>query len=205
MRFALKCRRLTIDLHEKLDGGRIKGGMFRAHIEWVVERHDLDALIGRVSPDTGKALTSGILANGWYPFRFVVETDRAIADVCSPDQPPDEIYRDLGRHSAEVNLNGVYRAFRKEDPHKFFERVAMHHRLFLDFGRAQYERIESTACRLSMLDYLCYSKVFCQSALGYYEAASRLQGGLLPVVCERECVCRGGSACVFEISWSSAT
>ncbi len=195
-----------VELLQKLDDGRIKGGMFRAHIEWVVEHHDVEALeavIGMVSPDTGKALASGILANGWYPFRFVIETDRAIAKICAPDQAPEEIFRELGRHSAEANLTGVYHAFRKEDPHRFFERVALHHRLFLDFGRAQYERLKSTSCRLSMLDYPCYSKVFCQSALGYYEAATRLQGGLLPVVTEPECVCQGGSACVYEISWSS--
>lgn len=194
------------ELLQKLDGGRVKGAVFRAHIEWVVEHHDieaLDALIRRVSPDTGKALASGILANGWYPFRFVIETDRAIAEICAPGEAPGEIYRDLGRHSAEVNLTGVYKAFRKEDPHKFFERVAMHHRLFLDFGRAQYEQLGPTACRLSMLDYPCYSKVFCLSALGYYEAATRLQGGLLPVVNERECICQGGQACVYEISWSN--
>lgn len=189
---------------EILDGGRVKGSLFRARIEWVVQQHDVAALedvLDALSATTSKTISDGLLANAWYPFSLVVELDRAIVAVCSRQSNFDSIIKDLGRFSAEINLSGVYRAFNKADPHKFFERSALHRRTFLDFGRVEYDKAGEKSCRLTHSECPCYSRVFCQSQAGYYEMATLLQGGEKPRVREKKCQCRGDPACVFEISW----
>ncbi len=191
-------------LLEALDGGRIKGGILRSHMQWVAETQGGDALAricDRVSPETARILKSPIFPVAWYPFRALVETDRAIAAVVGV-RDEKALVGQLGRYSARVNLTTSYKVYARENPHEFFLSAAQLHEHFLDFGHEEYERTGATSCRLSMIDYACYSKVFCWSALGYYEQATTLQGGKDAIVTESECLCRGASACRFEISWS---
>jgi predicted hydrocarbon binding protein len=189
---------------EILEGGRVKGGLFRAHIEWVVQLHDykaLDRVLDKLPAAASKTISDGLLANAWYPFSLVVEMDRAIVEVCGAQPDSKAVIMDLGRFSAEINLSGVYRAFNKADPHKFFEHSAIHRRTFLDFGLVEYEKTGENSCRLALTECPCYSRVFCHSQAGYYEMATLLQGGKKPRVNELECQCRGDPACIFDISW----
>lgn len=188
---------------EVLDGGNVKGGMVKAHLQWVAQnRPDLtvEDLCQRVSPSTAAVLRGLVLTLAWYPFRALVETDRAITEASGGD--PEALFKELGRHSARLNLGTSYKVYTRSEPHTFFQNVARVHDQFQDFGRAEYERTGATSCRLSMLDYQCYSSVFCLSGAGYYEQATALQGGRDPQISEVECHCRSGSACRFDIRWS---
>jgi len=188
---------------EVLDGGNVKGGMVKAHLQWVAQnRPDLtvEDLCQRVSPSTAAVLRGLVLTLAWYPFRALVETDRAITEASGGD--PEALFKELGRYSARLNLGTSYKVYTRSEPHTFFQNVARVHDQFQDFGRAEYERTGATSCRLSMLDYQCYSSVFCLSGAGYYEQATALQGGRDPQISEVECHCRSGSACRFDIRWS---
>ena len=188
---------------EVLDGGNVKGGMVKAHLQWVTQnRPDLtvEDLCQRVSPSTAAVLRGLVLTLAWYPFRALVETDRAITEASGGD--PEALCKELGRYSARLNLGTSYKVYTRSEPHTFFQNVARVHDQFQDFGRAEYERTGATSCRLSMLDYQCYSSVFCLSGAGYYEQATALQGGRDPQISEVECHCRSGSACRFDIRWS---
>ena len=188
---------------EVLDGGNVKGGMVKAHLQWVAQnRPDLtvEDLCQRVSPSTAAVLRGLVLTLAWYPFRALVETDRAITEASGGDA--EALFKELGRHSARLNLGTSYKVYTRSEPHTFFQNAARVHDQFQDFGRAEYERTGATSCRLSMLDYKCYSSVFCLSGAGYYEQATALQGGRDPQVSEVECHCGGGSACRFDIRWS---
>lgn len=190
-------------MREVLHGGNVKGGVLRAHVDWfrlnLPNRH-VDALRALVSPETARVLTAPILPTNWYPFRSVVETDRAIAVLRGGMEQETAV--ELGRFSARVNLMTSYRAFTRERPHEFFRESARLHRQFEDFGRATYEQTGPTSCRLSIEDCACYAKTYCWSALGYFEEATALQGGHGPQVAEKECLCEGGGACRFDIRWS---
>lgn len=190
-------------MREVLEGGNVKGGVLRAHLEWLrqnLPNRQPDALRALVSQDTARVLAAPILATNWYPFRAIVETDRAIATLRGGMEQDTAV--DLGRFSAKLNLATSYRAFTRDHPHAFFRESARLHRQFEDFGRATYEELGATACRLSIVDCVCFAKTYCWSALGYFEAATSLQGGNAPQVVERECVCEGQAACRFEIRWS---
>jgi hypothetical protein len=191
---------------ERLDGGHVKGGMLHAHVLWLTQNRPdvpLEAVRRRLSGETAHILASQVLPTSWYPFRAVVELDRAIAAACGADERETAV--ELGRHSARVNLTTSYRVFKKDRPQDFFQDQARLHARFQDFGTARFERLGENGCRLRMLDYPCYSKVFCWSGVGFYEEASALHGAVRPSVVEAECVCEGGSACLFEIRWEGLT
>jgi uncharacterized protein (TIGR02265 family) len=188
---------------EALDQGRLKGGIIQAHLKWAVERHGAEvteAIRSSVSEQTAKVVLGPVLATLWYPFRTLIELDRALAKISGDDQAAT--YHELGRYSAEINLTTIYKAFAHGQPHEFFRREARLHRQFLDFGEVVYSQSEPTACRLTMREYPCYSKVFCQSAEGYYERAAELHGGDSVRVAESECICEGADGCTYEIAWS---
>jgi hypothetical protein len=187
-----------------LDGGNVKGGILRAHLDWLKLHHPgaLEALHDQVSPETRQILAGAILPSSWYPFRAVVETDRAIVALHGGDERETLIL--LGRHSARVNLTTSYKTFLKEQPHEFFRTAARLHRQFEDFGRAVYEERGPTEGRLSVLDCPCYAKAYCLGALGFFQEATAMQGGHAPTVSEAECYCEGGAACRFDIRWSPA-
>jgi uncharacterized protein (TIGR02265 family) len=188
---------------EVLDGGNVKGGVLKAHLQWAGENRrglTTDEIRRRVSPATAAVLGQPILPVSWYPFRAVVETDRAIAAAGAGDA--EALFLELGRYSARLNLGTSYKVYARSEPHAFFQLAARLHRQFQDFGRAEYERTGPTSCRLKMSEYPCFSTAFCLSGRGYYEQATALQGGREASVAETDCQCRGGSACRFEIRWT---
>ena len=94
---------------EVLEGGNVKGGMVKAHLQWLAQnRPDLtvEDLCRRVSPSTAVVLRGLVLTIGWYPFRAMVETDRAIAEACGGER--EALLKELGRDSARVNLSTSY-------------------------------------------------------------------------------------------------
>lgn len=190
-------------LRESLDGGRIRGGVLRSHLTWADAQHfegGRAELCRRVSADTALVLEGPLLEISWYPFRALVEVDRAIASLAGRDERDTSI--ELGRHSARTNLTASYRFYNKSHPHEFFASVVKMHRQYIDFGTEEYVFRGPSACEIVLSEYRCYAKSYCWSALGYYEQATALQGGQAPRVGERTCVCEGGGACLFEIAWS---
>ena len=190
---------------EVLDGGNVKGGVLKAHLDWFRVHHAAEgtkALLDRISPETRALVSSTVLPSQWYPFRALIETDRAIAAFHGGDERTTIV--DLGRHSARLNLSTSYRAFASLKLQEFYRISAKLHRQYEDFGHATYESVERTAGRLSVLDSTCYAKTYCWSGLGYLEQAALLQGVQSPRVTETECRCDGGTACRFDIRWTEA-
>jgi hypothetical protein len=191
-----------MNFKEALAGGRLKGSIIRAHLDWAYKNLGSDALekiCKKVPEEIAQFLSASILATQWYPFRLLIDVDRAIIGLAVGD--PDELLLKMGRHSADLNLSTVRKVFPHRDPHEFFRKEAVLHNQFLSFGNAEYTKVDANTCRLVLKGYPCYSRIFCQSALGYYERAGELQGGTTVRVEETECICRGDSSCVFEISW----
>lgn len=180
----------------------VKGTMVQAHLSWAQQRFpDAAARIAaRIPPECGKYVSRSVLATDWIPFRCIVAIDRAIA--AEAGGPEEGVYRDLGQHSALLNLGGVYKSFVQEEPHRFFEQMALLHGRFQNFGRSVYERLDERAGRNRIEGCTEYSPVFCASALGYYESALRLMKVPGPVrAIEATCQCAGDEACVYEMGW----
>ncbi|HKS25254.1 MAG TPA: hypothetical protein VJZ76_20835 [Thermoanaerobaculia bacterium] len=182
---------------EHLNGGRVKGVMVRAHVDWVRDHRDRDEVIEffEAIPRTMRT----VLAASWYDFADVIALDRVIVDRFGGGQLP--FLQELGAYSARQSLTGVYRFFQRSGVHEFFRRSALLHGQFQDFGTAEYEEVEGTAGRMRHGHYTSYSPLYCASAAGFYRECIRLHGGMRIEVGEPECQCRGDAACVFELAW----
>jgi hypothetical protein len=186
-------------MREVLNGGHVKGGMIRAHLDWVRRNHGekgLESLVGslpkHVAAEIGSALPSS-----WCSFETVVVLDRTIAQ-----QYGNNVLKDLGRFSARINLDTTYRLYKREDIHDFFRRSAALHAQFMDFGTAGYEQTGDHSGRMIHGGYDFYSPTYCASAIGYYEEALRIHGGRNVIVTETSCQCAGDSSCAFVLRWS---
>lgn len=180
----------------------VKGTMVQAHLAWAKER--LGDVTARVQPllhpECLGLVTKSLLVTEWFPLRCLVEVDRAIASLAGG--VPEDVFHHLGRHSAELNLGGVYKSFVAEEPHRFFEQMALLHNRFQNFGRCAYEKAGERAGRIRIEGYSEYSPVYCASGLGYYEGALHMMKVPGPVhALEASCQCAGDPVCLYELSW----
>jgi predicted hydrocarbon binding protein len=186
---------------ESLAGGRVKGAMVRAHLQFVRDRLG-EGVLGRTLdalPPAVSAEVQGVLTGTWCAFESLVRLDRAIAKASGHDER--ELMRELGRYSATINLSTVYRAFHRDDIHEFFRHSATLHRQFQDFGNCAYEPIDDLHGRISVRDAVCYSPVYCNSEVGYLEQVIATHGGTAATVIESACQCAGDDRCTFELRW----
>lgn len=188
--------------HEKLgDQAAVKGTMLRAHLAWAAGRQGVAAAAAsRVEPGCRRLAQGDFLDTDWVPFRCLVEIDRALAAAAA--MPPEQAFRELGGHSATLNLAGVYKSFVADEPHRFLEKSARLHDRFQNFGRCAYEPLGERHGRMRHEGYDEYSPVYCASGLGYYEGALLMMKAPGPVhVFELSCQCAGDAACVFDLAW----
>ena len=181
----------------------VKGTMLQAHLAWARERLDLrglERLTAEVDGECAGLIERPPLATDWIPLRCLVAMDKAIATVVG-DHPAD-VYRALGHHSAVVNLQGVYKAYIKDEPHRFFEQQANLHRRFQNFGSAHYERSGMQTGQMRIEGYEHPSPVFCASGRGYFEGALEMMKVPGPIQClEVLCQCGGDPQCLYDLSW----
>lgn len=187
---------------EALAGGRVKGAMVRAHLQFVRDRLGGEAALAKTMaalPHEAAAEVDGILVSTWCKFETLVALDLTIAKVAGRE--PRELMRELGRHSAQINLSTLYRAFHRDDIHEFLRQSATLHRQFQDFGTCIYEQIDATSARISIRNAACYSPSYCASEAGYLEQVIAAHGGTSASVSESACQCVSDDHCTFELRW----
>lgn len=186
---------------EVLEGGQLKGGIFRSHLNWVNEKHaqKTGEVWSRMPPDAAKRLSTVVLASSWYPFAWLIHLDRAIADAFGGGTM--DAVRELGQYSARINLSTTYKVLDRDTNHDFFRNSAVLHSQFQDFGKVSYVE-KSNGGVMVHTGYPCFSTVFCASAIGYYEQTILSHGGRNVRVREVECQCFGETSCSFEMEWA---
>ncbi len=177
--------------------------MLQAHVAWARLRlgpRDLERVSQALDPEASRLLAHPPLATDWVPLRCLVAIDQAVAAAIGGH--PAEAYRAMGHHSAVTNLQGVYKSFAREEPHRFFEQQALLHRRFQNFGSAHYERGGLQSGRLSIEGYERPSSVFCASGRGYFEGVLEMMKVPGPIQClEVLCQCTGDPQCLYDLSW----
>ena len=192
----------AIEPREYIGGGRVKGGMLKAHVRWVMEHQserDVALFWAALPKATRENVSSMILEISWYPFSDLIAIDRTIVDLFGDGDAM--LARELGRYSARINLTGTYRAYRKPSAHEFLQGSARVHSSFQDFGFAEYKKTGDQTCEMRHSGYTSYSPLFCESAVGYYDAAISLHDATNVYVHETKCQCLGDGSCTFSIRW----
>jgi hypothetical protein len=186
---------------EQLTGGRVKGSIIRAHLNWVRDHASREETIElfEALPAAVRGEVATVLAASWYDFATLIAVDRTILSLFGSNEIT--FLERLGAYSAQANLSGVYRFLHPDALHELFRRAAALHRQFQDFGTAEYSALSPGAGVMQHREYTAYSPLFCASAIGFYRECVILHGGTDVEVRETECQCRGASACSFEMAW----
>jgi len=133
---------------------KIKGASIRARLHFLDEHGDdiKQAVLDRLSNEEVKVLTGLLLAPNFYPLSLISNLDEAIAIELDPGNKI-EIYRRLGRASAEDNLTSIHASLAQgEGPHDILERYPSVRRLYYSDGTAEYERQGETQGQLTLTD-----------------------------------------------------
>jgi hypothetical protein len=187
---------------EFLGTGRVKGTMLAAHVKWVRDKSSATEYVDfwDLLPRDVRRSIGMVLPVKWYDFSNLMAIDHAIVEIFGSRSK--SVLRELGAYSAQVNLEGAYKAFTRPGIHEFFTASARLHSQFQDFGDAAYAARGATSGAMTHRHYTSYSPLYCESAAGYYQEAVVLHGGNGVTVNEAECQCRGDGACVFVMRWS---
>jgi hypothetical protein len=187
---------------ERLGTGHVKGTILAAHVQWVKENRSADEYIRFWDQLAREARVSigMVLPVKWYDFGHLMAIDHAILNLFGGGST--SILRDLGRHSARVNLGGAYKAYIRPSIHDFFLSSARLHSQFQDFGVAAYAARNDSSGIMTHSRYDSFSPLYCASATGFYQEAIVLHGGANVTVTEAMCQCRGDRTCSFVMRWS---
>lgn len=185
-----------VEPNEILNGGNVRGWMLRAHLLWLREYGSA----GEEEKVAG-ALLPGFDVDAWYPFATLIALDRSIADRFAESAAAEAVYEDLGRHSARLNLSMRFARWSNDDHHDFFDESTRFHRELQDFGSARYDRLGAMQGMMTLSGYRCFSRVYCASAVGWYEQCLLLHGTIRVSIVEERCHCFGDAECAFAMKW----
>jgi uncharacterized protein (TIGR02265 family) len=180
----------------------IKGSVLRARLMFVEQRlgqAGLTRIISRLPREDREILQGILLPAAWYPFETEERLDQAIAAELGGK---DEIYKELGAASAELNLSASQKVYvRERDPHGLLKSAASIYRLYYASGQRTYERVSDTKAILRTTGSDTYSRQDCLTIVGWHERAIAMCGGKNPKVRETKCRARGDDVCEYVCEW----
>lgn len=183
---------------------RIKGSVLITRLNLLMKQGGtgrVQQVLQRLSPADRKVLEGVIMPIGWYPLELNLRLDAAIADALSP-RDRNKAFVEMGRASAEENLNGPHHVFiRKGDPHFLLSHAPEIYRLYYAVGSRTYEKAGPRSAVLRTLGAESVTEADCLTIVGWYERAIEMSGGREVRVEQKKCRARGGVYCEYHCSW----
>ena len=180
----------------------IKGSVLKARLAFVENRLGkvgIARILGRLSHADREILEGILLPAGWYPFET---SERLTTEIAKELGDGDEVYRELGRTSAEMNLSASQKVYvRERDPHGLLKAAASIYRLYYSSGERTYERQGDSKALLRTLGSETFSREDCLTIVGWYERAIAMCGGKRPRVHETKCKAKGDGCCEYVCEW----
>jgi uncharacterized protein (TIGR02265 family) len=185
-------------------GTRIKGASLLARLEYVTEKGGpqlLERVLARLAPADRKVLEGRPLPGSFFPLELNERLDEAIARAVNPLDPLG-VYRELGRASAQKNLQKFHAIFlRGQNPHALLEGFPAVRGTYYSDGTASYDRTSDTSGILRVKGASSHSRPDCESTAGYFERAIELVGAQDARVDLARCRGRGDAQCEFRCGW----
>ncbi len=186
-------------------GGRIKGAVLISRLDLIRKKGGDQALkqvLARLVEPERQVLGGLLVRVGWYPLELHLHLDDAIAAVFSPGNP-GRIFREMGRASADKNLNGPQAPFVKMgDPHFLLRHAPQIYAAYHDTGRRTYEKTGERSAVLRTFDAEVVDAKDCLTTVGWIEKALEICGTRDPQVVETLCRARGDAHCEYTLSWT---
>jgi uncharacterized protein (TIGR02265 family) len=185
---------------------RIKGSVLIARLNLLKKQGGVERLqqvLQRLPAADRKILEGCIMPISWYSLELNLRLDAAIADVLSP-RDRTRAFIDMGRASAEDNLNGPHHVFiRKGDPHFLLSHSPEIYRLYYAVGSRTYEKTGPKAAVLRTLGAESVTEADCLTIIGWYQRAIEMSGGRNARIEHTKCRARGNGQCEYHCSWDA--
>jgi uncharacterized protein (TIGR02265 family) len=183
---------------------RIKGASLLARLEYVTEKGGpqlLARVLARLPEADRKVLEGKPLPASFFPLELNERLDVAIAHAVNPLDPTG-VYRELGRASAQKNLQTFHQIFlRGHSAHSLLEGFPAVRATYYSDGTASYDRTGDTSGVLRVKGASSHSLPDCESTAGYFERAIELVGARDARVELARCRGRGDALCEFRCGW----
>ncbi len=180
----------------------IKGSVLKARLAFIEQRLGkvgIARILARLSKEDRDVLEGILLPAGWYPFETSERLTVAIAKELGDG---DDVYMELGRVSAEMNLSASQKVYvRERDPHGLLKAAASIYRLYYSSGERTYERQGDTKAVLRTTGSETFSREDCLTIVGWHERAIAMCGGKHPRVSETKCKAKGDECCEYVCEW----
>ncbi|MCP4899457.1 MAG: hypothetical protein GY906_21030, partial [bacterium] len=182
---------------------KVKGNQIRSRLALVREKYGEDALervLSELSEDD-QAVLRGITTNSsWYDFWLAARLDEAI--IGTLEEGNVNLFEELGRSSARVNLRGVHKRFiDPPEPLAFMRKVSFIYSFHYDSGHRDWEETSSTSGFMVTREAETFSVGDCMTNIGYFKQALEMCGARKVEIIEEECRAREGHVCRFRVRW----
>lgn len=185
---------------------RIKGSVLITRLNLLMKQGGtgrLQQVLQRLPPADRKVLEGVIMPIGWYPLELNLRLDAAIADALSP-RDRNKAFVEMGRASAEENLNGPHHVFiRKGDPHFLLSHAPEIYRLYYAVGARSYEKTGPRGGVLRTVGAESVTEADCLTIIGWYERAIEMSGGRDVRITHTKCRARGNGHCEYLCAWEA--
>lgn len=185
---------------------RIKGSVLIARLKLLAKQGGtgrVEAVLQRLPPADRKVLEGVIMPIGWYPLELNLRLDSAIAEALSP-RDRNKAFVDMGRASAEDNLNGPHHVFiRKGDPHFLLSHAPEIYRLYYAVGSRSYEKTGARSGVLRTMGAESVTHEDCLTIIGWYQRAIEMSGGRDVRIDHPRCRARGNGHCEYHCAWEA--
>jgi hypothetical protein len=179
---------------------KVKGTKITSKVAFLKVVHGDDAaarVVASMSAEDQQTLRF-ILDVGWYPQDLY---ERLLKAICRTVAAGDaDVYRLLGRHSAEHQFSHAYRAYNTADLAESLQNMVPVHARMNDPGAMEVSLDGSTHATI-LVTAPPSSAVICAVSRAFYERVVELHGGAGVKVEEPECSGRGEHRCRYELSW----
>ena len=137
----------------------------------------------------------------WYPAELY---DRLAQAICRVAANGDEsVYERMGVESADLQLNNIYAAFKRDDLVKMFRNMVPMHSHLNDPADMQVDSSQDSECTITVRQPKS-TEIGCRISRAFYRRVAEIAGGDTVHVHERTCTARGNDACRFVIGWAHA-
>jgi hypothetical protein len=157
--------------------------------------------IEALPPDVKAVAAVPVLSSGWYEYSLMRKlTKLAEGKVKTP--PGRSLDWELGRHSAEAALKGIYKLFFKVADIGFIVKKASYlYPTMYDSGVMELVSAEDKGAVIRIRDFNEPSVGFCDRMQGWMQKTLELTGHPSATILHPKCKARGDAYCEYHGAW----
>jgi hypothetical protein len=184
-------------------GAHVKGTAFLGTTRFLKEtfgEQGFQKIAERLSPEERERVQAPMLPSAWYPLSLLVAVMRAAKAEFGGTMP--DIYREIGRASADYSLTTVYSlVFKVGSTQWIISRATAVFSSYYDTGKMVVSENGKGSATLEISDFSEPAPELCERIAGWCVRTLEHCGAKWARMEHPQCRCRGDGTCVFKATW----